>query len=427
MLERAILPAIAFLSASAYWPNWHDGALKPKWAALSIGMPLALFFVRVPMTRERSAAILLLAWAALSMVWTVSPLDGVNEYWRLSLTVMAFMVGSATENPRPTYVAFIAAVAVSGVLAVAEVAGAIHIPAANSPAAMFGNKNYLAEAGLVASVLAIGLRAWWALPLTLAATLLPECRGVEAAGAFVAAAWSFWRWPRLTLVAVVGVIAAAYEVGVMSRLLSDPTAQQRFAIWGPMIQHMTFSGHGIGSVWSSFPSFAPDWSVLRGRPLYAHNEVIDYALELGLPGAALLGALAYFVATSVGETEMLALLGLFVAGMFGFPFHLPATAFIASFMAGVLCRRRADVRMGVADRRASVGDVAPEPRSGFGYPVAGRGCAVIPAQLRHAADLRKYAARIWSDASTGVCGLLGRVGACARSRESRPDLGRQAA
>ena len=123
----------------------------------------------------------------------------------------------------------------------------------------------------------------------------------------------------------------------------------------PMVYEHWLTGIGLGS----YDLLSPVY--LKGLPTalhfdHAHNEYLEFAVELGLPAAALLfgwltalmlragrglsrlhqSADAHSTAVLVGTAAFAALVGLFVHGWVDFGWRLPATLFYATTLAALV-------------------------------------------------------------------------------------------
>lgn len=366
MIGRWVLPAFALAVTTAYWPFWHDGAISPKWCVLS-ALPIVLFWIKPRLTIGHAAVLGFLIYAAVSAFWSVSPLDSVNTIIRLSLLATAFVIAAETSDMRLTYAAAAVGVSISGLLALAEVGLGMTVPEANHPAALFGNRNYMAEAAAICLVAAVGYRMWWAIPGTALALSLPMSRGAFAAVG-VAALVTMWRSSRaaalvsLALCVVAGIGASQF-VGGFNGVASVGI---RFAIWKTALENLTFFGHGIGSFQAMYVLLSDYAIIPSGRPENAHNEFINTAFEVGVPG--LVCACAIFMAAWSGtlQTERGMLGAAAALCAFGFPIHLPAAGFLAAIVAGHLCGHGARVRSVIRDGGERLYQGHEGSRSGYG-------------------------------------------------------------
>lgn len=349
MLERWGFPLIAFIVAVVLMPTLRDGAVTPKWAALAALLPWLLFARRPHPTPAHWCGIILLGWAAYSLLWSTSWMDGLNELIHLGLFACVFLIAAEIDDPRRTMIAFVSGVAISGALALLQAYGFDLIPqSAASPAGLFGNRNYLAEAGVMAVALALGLHLWKLLPFAAAAALAPLSRAAFLGVAVVLGLWVWHRSPRLAMaLACVGVLAGTgvmLDRGAPAWLAKRDSLDVRLGIWKPTLDGMKLAGNGIGSFVASYPVMVKFADDVNKRPEHAHNEYLNFAFELGLPavllGVVLFGALLAPIGYAPGaEAARLGLAGFAAVAVFGFPLHLPATGFAAALLAGHLWGR----------------------------------------------------------------------------------------
>lgn len=351
MIGRWVLPAFAFLVSTAYWPFWHDGAVSPKWVALALLAPV-LFWVRPRMTTGHWALLTLLTYSAASSLWSVAPLDGLNSVIRLGLLGAAFVIAAEVDDMRRTYAALAAGISLSGVIALVEVLGLMTIPEANHPAALFGNRNYLGEMAAVALVAAVGYRLWWAIPGLLLALALAMSKAAFL-GVGIASMVAIWRHSRVQAVCALAAFGIAGFVAsqIIGGFDSTRSLGVRLDIWSTALSNLTVFGHGSGSFQSMYVLIYEYTSIPLGRPENAHNEFINLAFEVGVPG--IMAAAIFAVAAWRGglQTERCILAALGAIAVFGFPLHLPTSGFMAAAVAGHLCGYGHRVRSGIRHSR----------------------------------------------------------------------------
>lgn len=362
----------AFLTMVAFWPWWEGGGLTTRWAALLILVPLALCTLKIRATRAHWAGAALLAWAALSLLWTPSFDAGVMEMMKLLLIGGCFLIGAEVDDTKPLYLGLAIGVSVSGLLAVAQTFGFTGVPEIVAPAGLFVNRNYLAEIGVVTLILALAYNwRWLILPLA-AAALLPHSRGSLLALAVIGLLYVWRQSKRAALGIVLALIVAIGTAFILSpESLLDKTTdphtqgsslQQRLDTWIPTLEHLTLLGHGAGSFMVDYPLWTPHPVLINNRPAQAHNEIIHEASELGLPGIILLTLFAG-LCLGVGRrgplrAEQYALVAIAVIGLFSFPLHIPAVAAVAGVVAGRAARLRYSLCDLVSARGAGLCDGA---------------------------------------------------------------------
>lgn len=342
-----------------FWPWWEGGGLTTRWCALFILVPFGLFSLRVHLTAAHWVGAAFLLWATASLLWTPVFAAGATELSKLYVIAGCFLIGADLEDPRPLYLGLALGVAVSGALAIAQVFGWDLIPQLAPPAGLFVNRNYLAEIGIVALILALDCGWYWFLPLLGAAVLLPHSRGTLVAIAAVTFVW-LWRESRgfaisSVAVSVLAILALATHPQFRDALVDrtyDPhtqgsSAEMRLEVWRVTAQHLRLFGYGVGGFMIEYPTWLPHPVLIENRPAQAHNEILHEASELGLPGIALLVA---FFGLCLGRRlrdwhgEHFALLAVLSVGLFSFPLHIPAVAAVAGLVAGRCARLRAPLR-----------------------------------------------------------------------------------
>ena len=300
---------------------------------------------RVDMTAAHWMGMAWLAYAAMSLAWSPSPLDSLDWLWRFAVLAGAFVLGGLVE-PRHIVAGFAAGVSVSGAVVMGEMTGVIEVAGSIKPAGLFGMKNYAAEAGLIALAGAVAYRMWWAVPLCAVAAFLPASKAVWLAAVVLAlVAWACRsRAGKVAFVAFVGACAVASVLW-----WNDPaiyTLPQRVELWRQTVDGMVLWGHGIGSYWAAFPAFqsgAPaelyGWA---GMPAHAHNDALTLIAETGVASALLFG-MAWMAATTRHPARW-PFIGFLLCGVAAFPLFNPATGIVGALLCGALCRARAGLR-----------------------------------------------------------------------------------
>ena len=365
---RWFAAVIAFMVPVAFWQGIPAFSVAPKWAVLCL-VPLLLFGRRVEMKAAHWLGLLYLAWATVSLHWTLVLLDGYDGWIKLLLPAACFMLGSVLEDATPVFWGFALGVAVQAPLALAQQYW--HWGGVDQlvyPAGLFGNKNFFGEAAALAL---IGIaftkdRTWWLAAAALLACLwVAESRAAWLALAIVGfIAYGRWtrRWRLLTELAIVVVGGGLL---FLELLFPAQTAEffqcaamdlgERFYIWGDTFAGLTWLGRGVGSYMAAYPEHQ-QFLVITRRPEFAHNDFLQCIFELGLPGAILAGCLLV-CCLAVGDARARLVFAAFlVEGFFGFPLHMPGTAFLGAFVAGCAARSGPDLRFVLARLRTVFGD-----------------------------------------------------------------------
>lgn len=350
-----MLSAFAFGLGVAFWPGIASASIAPRWALLSVGLPLILARTRVSTTPGHWLLFALWAWAAISLLWTLVPYDGVNALWQLSLMAAAFLIGAELPSLRPIYLGLSAAMGVCALISLFQLAGHSPVPEVVTPGGLFLNKDMMAEVAAPVLVAATLLRLS---PLAKAGALLGPLICVVSAGyrgaiLGLVVALLAWLWDRSKLMIVAIILACVVLLAVDGeRATRLPSIAERAAIWRDTIDGLTLWGRGVGSFYSAYPEHATRENTAINRPDHAHDEPLEYAFELGLPGVLLLGALV-LLAMAGPRFNRVVLACLLGESLVGFPLHLPITAFLAALVAGRLCGGGHRLRRYEPLRRAS--------------------------------------------------------------------------
>lgn len=352
---------------------WISGAATtPRWALLSIGVPIlmSIFSTYRLVTKIDMLGLAFIGWCAVTLAWSPGPYEGIQNLWELLLIAGLFCLGARLPDLRPVVIGFGLGIAVNSGFLLFQMAGFHPVAAVQCCAGLFVNPNFLAEPAALVLIGAIGYRLFWLVPGILPAVLLTGVRGPLVALGCAGLAWLWFR-SKATTVALAGVGLVA-----MFFVITDPahnnSGAQRMTMWGDMLPVMTPLGNGLGSFYTLYPGHAPHANTLVTRPTHAHNDFLEIAYETGLPGILLFGALLAFALWGRWETERLMLLAFMTEAAFGFPLHFPATIFLAALCAGRLCAGRAVVVDCRDDGRAAL-------RDGL-EPVAGHRCGAGPCE-----------------------------------------------
>ena len=352
------LAILAFVVAIADIPGLLSAAVFPRWAALSIGA--AFIFARhspaVRITPAHIAGILFIAWSAVGVLWSESPWDTAAALMQLVFLAIVFCIGAEAGNLRLTWIALALGATISAIVALIQIGGFSvfvapgvdpGIPGSADPlvgAGLFGNKNAAAQFGALAFLgFVFGTMPSWLglIPLLGSMTMmvLPMSRGALAA-AFIGALASIVKTapgsPRIKWMVLAGVVALCIAAIVFDlyfvRARIDSSVLPRLRMWEFTAVNLKIFGWGAGSYGYVFPFD------------HASNDPLELVFESGI-GAVLLGFVVCYglgVRTVEGlfEAEFAVLVAFIVAGLTAFPWHQPATAFIAALAAGRLAGAR---------------------------------------------------------------------------------------
>lgn len=327
-----------FLLAVIYNPWIWNAAIQPRWSLLAVALPI-LIAIRSPnhFTPLHLAGALFLSWATITLAWSVNCWDGINELSQLAIIGLAFVLGARLQTLKPIFLGLGLGIAVSSLIIVSPLRELVPNQLTSiSWEGLFANRNWLAEAAMLAAIGCIGYKLWWVVPGLLPAIFFqPMSRGALLGG-LAALGAGIWSKSRIGCAVYLALLCAGlfFAVETDHRL---PSVLQRVEIWRATWQGISFWGHGIGSFFTLFPYFTSIDTLLT-RPEHAHNDILEIAFELGAIGTILYGAiiaLAYRSADVIGRAV---LAGFVTIGMFSFPWHIPTTAFIGALVIGHAAR-----------------------------------------------------------------------------------------
>jgi hypothetical protein len=153
-------------------------------------------------------------------------------------------------------------------------------------------------------------------------------------------------WP--AYIAAAGALVAATWYGLTplaERLLSTSGEEGRLIVFGVMLTEFPLAwwihGVGLGGFEAVFKQFQP--AELGRWYDYAHNDLLQWLVETGLPGLLLLGAVAWKLIRRFNlNTERIALYAglaaLCLVALGDFSWHIPGTQVVLAFYIGALLR-----------------------------------------------------------------------------------------
>jgi tetratricopeptide (TPR) repeat protein/O-antigen ligase len=201
----------------------------------------------------------------------------------------------------------------------------------------------------VALVLTFSRGGFGGLAAGLVVLLVTILRGRSLATAAVAGGAAL-----VALAVVVQFAGATWLVERFSTLGREPFADYRFAVWERTIQMVGDApalGVGLGAYQDAFPRYRPPGIVPDKVIDYAHNDYVQLAAEVGIPGLLVLGwamaALASLVVRRLGTRHdpfvrglaaggLAALTAVAVHSALDFGLHMPANALLVVVLAAAL-------------------------------------------------------------------------------------------
>ena len=337
-----MLALLGFGIAVAFWPGMAGAEDSSKWVAAFVLLPSALFFVRIKPNVTHWVGLSLLAWADLSLMWTTVLDDGVAGMIRLVVIAVAFLVGNGNEDLRPLYRWFGLGLWLSSVLAIFQWFGyqpVVTMVGDVNPPGLFVNPDLLGEISVLVIVGLIADRSWWIAAGVVPGLLLSQSRAAALALVICGALYAVRRWKWPTLIGI-PVLAAVLYAFASNKWLQEPFGGERWLLWRETIHGIAAQpwwGYGVGSFYSTFPKFDTglDWWQMTW---HAHNDVLEFAFELGIPAALIALGLMAALWRRAYERERLVLIAFAVTATFGFPLHSGATAVLFGLVAGHAAR-----------------------------------------------------------------------------------------
>ena len=321
----ALLPCVYLAGVTGAW-------IETNWAFLYLTLPIGLLFTRIKMTSVHWAGLALIAWVGLSTLWGPSNYQSIEGILKFSVLILGFILGAECKDPKWLLRGLAIGMTINGILALKQFEGFEGVFQTASPAGLLVNPDTLAEtSALVVILLAVENMLYpWALMLWPGLLLTGSRAGWFVLGVF----FVVWLWGKskllsaiLLMIGFAGIIYASFE-----RFTSS---NERLFIWLDTISGLTIYGHGIGSFSYLYPSFATHLNTAAGRPVHAHSDILELAFELGFVGLALATVFMVLVYERANQTGKAVLISFVALATISFPLHVPVSAFIFAFMAGL--------------------------------------------------------------------------------------------
>lgn len=319
----------------------------PRWWTIALGLPVvSRLDPRALSPRVMWCFVGVLAWAAVSLIWSPVLYGGVLPLFLLLLLFGVAMAGAGLTDRDAVLMAFAAGLGVSCLISISQRLGYSPVVENSPPAGLFYNSEVLAEVAAPMFVWCFWKKLW---PLAALMTVpLALCHSrlalVVAAVGLIAGLRGRLRLALLCLVAVGGVVLL-----VASGMGKAYSADERILLWGTALRSITFFGRGLGWWFQAHPF---------GQEEFVHSDLLQAFVELGIGGLFLAAVpIAIFAhdceckgdhggrlwchlrRKGCFRAERAAFLGCCVEGVASFPLHLPAEGFLFALLAGILARR----------------------------------------------------------------------------------------
>ena len=377
--------ALTFIGAALLFGIYVALPSIPRWtvlyvAAASIGAWWAIHASRVGIRINRIgfAALIFMAWQAVSLLWSPDPLQGIEQLLRFAvMAAIAVFVSTVPRQELEKLLPHCAAAALLGAMIFNWKWPQLH--------GGFGNPNFLAEFVIISIPLTVwNLFAPSNSPTPLRYDLLRAAALVwglwhlidtESNLKFVAVAvWlAVWAYHlrKAWFVSLLLVLVPLNIALLMDWVSLNPCGavgadimcsfQARFEVWtntAVMWTNFPILGTGLGGFNYWYPLFQEahrpllgDWTVMMPVAQFAgaaHNEILQTLAELGLVGLAIATACLWIVLSGIktdglNKPAIWTLVLSAVLSMGGFPLHTPSNGIIAACAIGVLGNGRAAV------------------------------------------------------------------------------------
>lgn len=340
---------LGFGLAVAFVPQAYADVNVGRWAVAWLCLALLIWII--PSVRWSFCGGVLLVLALMSFAWAPEPLNAINGFLQLALLAGAFVVGRSIGAARVFEGAAWGMIVNSG-LAIGQFCGwhpVMEVSTA-SPAGLFGNRDFMAEAALLVIIPLLLKRRWVMAAAILPALLLPLDRTVILAGGLVTAL-VVWKLSRTVTIIILSVACIGAAVVTLSPAKFH-SAHDRIDLWKDTLAGTTFLGRGVGQFYNTFSESATRQPIERIRSDHAHNDWLELTYELGIVGIVLAGILSAGVLSGPTCWEKSVFLALCVMSCFAFPLHNPTTGILGLVATGGVYRRRDMECGGLADGTA---------------------------------------------------------------------------
>ncbi len=326
---------------TAYMPGVIGLASITSWAVMWLVMPVLLLKCKIEITIIHILGIVFLSYAALSLLW--SP-HGMLELMQLLALASVFVWGSSLKDLRSVTIGLSVGLGFSSILAIFQFFGCdIVYYGTPRPAGLFFNSNIFAEISGMMLLLILINKLWWYIPVTVPGLLVSSRAVILGLGISLA----FMTWTKSKILSIGILISSwltAYFITFPSSVITNSSviitntasAFQRLHVWQDMLAGFTIFGNGIGSFVYKFPEYNKHIDGSTTLVEYTHNDLLQLIFELGIGAIPLLIMVALLL--MVKNDYKSAFIFFIVIGIFGFPLHMPITAFMLALVASQLAK-----------------------------------------------------------------------------------------
>ena len=326
---------LGFLIMTAFVPGIVGAVSPTAWVVMLCGGSVLLLKTEIKLTLIHWLGLLFLSYAAISCLW--SP-HGALDFLHLLALTSVFVWAATLKDLKTIVIGLALGLSVSAAIATLQYFHLVNFifQATAKPSGLFVNSNVFSEITGMMLILLIVSKLWWFLP-SVVPGLLVSSRSVALG---LGLTGLLWVWSRSKSLAITIILL----FGSLGLWLTDFTnfqsIDERFDIWRDTISGFTLLGHGIGSFQYEFPFYAKHLDISLNHPFEAHNDILQLIFELGIGVIPLM--LIMVILLKVNDAYKYSLFFFIVIGLFGFPFYMPVTAFMAALVAGYLVKYSLD-------------------------------------------------------------------------------------
>jgi hypothetical protein len=328
---------------TAYMPGVIGFVSITSWAVMWLVMPIFILKCKIDVTFIHILGMMFLSYSALSLLW--SP-HGMLELMQLLALASVFVWGSTLKDLKSVIVGLSIGLAFSSVLAIFQFFGFNDFVYSGTPrpSGLFFNSNIFAEISGMLLLLILINKLWWCIPVTLPGLMVSSRAVILGLGISLAVLY----WTKSKALSILTLIVSwliAYLVTFPSIINISPASIssnstvsvfQRLYVWQDMLTGFTIFGNGIGSFVYKFPEYNKHIDSSVTLVEYAHNDLLQLIFELGIGAIPLL---IIFVLLLMVKNDYKSVFAFFIIiGIFGFPLHMPVTAFMLALVASQLAK-----------------------------------------------------------------------------------------
>lgn len=308
---------LGLLLPVCYVATYTGAAIPTQYPVLSMALGAALW--RSGDARAMAPLLASIAWAALSLIWTVNFSASVYGLWVGGIWGLSFWLGTTLDDLSGLWKGLAIGLSVSSAVAVGQWLGWNAVPSIEGHAGLLYNTAAQGAAIAIVILGAWGEGLWRYIPAMIPGLIISGSRGAFLILAVGALARVF-RLPNvISLVGVAGLV-------LMFRL--SPSDAERLQIWSVAISGLSWLGSGIGS----FGVVSYRDAAGGHYPGFVHNDYLQLWFELGVGSVGIYLVLAAAAVRRSKESPVV--VAILACAAFYFPVYSPIQGFVLFVLAG---------------------------------------------------------------------------------------------